>query len=352
MSYVDHKKMYVASYKEIIIGFIVFSLILFLLYPKDLLTKQVLAEQSNYDLSMLYLKNMLKNDPSNETLMLTLANQAMKSNKKDLSFRLLKLLKNSKNKEIKSKAYILSYEIAKEDYFYLKSKHQTQKQQKKYAELQGIFSVIMSEHFYTKSEIKQLYKEAYFLHDKNNTYHLIQGLLKDNPNDITLLSDAFYISYDFKDYEQSISYLNRLVLLDKEHKAKWTKERYYLISSVYSYTKAEAYIIAHAQDSKYWSDKLIQFYLQHKKYTKASQVYINQFHKASSISQQRELWLQAINTLRAGNHTKEAVRLGYKYENYFFKDKKARVALLKLYISSNDLQKAKKLSKKILKREK
>jgi len=352
MSYVDHKKIYVATYKEIIIGFIVFSLILFLLHPKDLLTKQVLAEQSNYDLSMLYLKNMLKNDPSNEILMLTLANQAIKSNKKDLSFRLLKLLRNSKNKEIKSKAYILSYKIAKEDYFYLKSKHQVQEQQKKYVGLQDIFSVIMSEHFYTKSEIKQLYKEAYFLDDKNSAYHLVQALLKENPNNVKLLSDAFYISYGFKEYKQSISYLNSLVLLDKEHKDKWIKERYYLISSVYSYAKAEAYIITRAKDSKYWSNKLIQFYLQHKRYAKASQVYINQFHKASSIIQQRELWLKAINTLRAGNHIKEAVRLGYKYENYFFKDRKARIELLKLYISSNDLQKAKKLSKKILKREK
>ncbi|WP_457743676.1 hypothetical protein [Sulfurimonas sp.] len=352
MSYVDHKTLYVATYKEIIIGFIVFSIILILLYPKDLLTKQVLAEQSNYDLSMLYLKSMLKSDPSNEKLMLTLANQAIKSNKKDLSFRLLKLLKNSKDEKIKSKAYILSYQIAKEDYFYLKSQHQTKAENQKYKELKNIFSVIMNEHFYTKNEIKQLYKEAYFLNDKRNTYYLLKRLLKKNPNDITLLSNAFYISYDLKEYEQSLSYLNSLVLLDTKHKNKWIKERYYLISSVYSYPKAEAYIIAHAQTSKYWSDKLIQFYLQHKRYTKASQVYMNQFYKTSNRNKQRKLWLQAINTLRAGNHIKKAVHLGYKYENYFFKDKQARVALLKLYISSNDLQKAKRLSKKILRKEK
>lgn len=312
--------------------------------------KEVLAEQSNYDLSMVYLENMLKNDPSNETLILALANQAYKSNKKDLSFRLLKLLKNSKNIDTKSEAYILSYKIAKGDYFYFKSKYKTKEQNKKYINLKNIFSVIMSEHLYAKSKIKQLYKESIFLHDKNNTYHLVQELLKDSPNDIILLSNAFYISYDFKDYEQSISYLDRLTLLDKKHKDKWAKERYCLISNIYSYTKAEAYIVALSRNSKYWSDKLIQFYLQHKKYAKASQVYMNQFHKVSALNQQRMLWFQAINTLRAGNHIKKAVQLGYKYENYFFEDKKARMALLKLYISSNDLQKARKLSMKILKR--
>ena len=118
MSSVNNSKEYVASYKELIITFLVFCIILFMLYPKDLIKEQILAENSNYDLSMLYLKNMLKNDPSNESLMLLLASQSLRSGKKDLAYKLLELLHNSKDKTVRYKAFRESYILAKEDYFY------------------------------------------------------------------------------------------------------------------------------------------------------------------------------------------------------------------------------------------
>ena len=69
----DEERLFVATYKEIAIVFISFALILFFLYPKDILKENVLTEESNYDLSVLYLKNMLRHDPQNEVLMLALA---------------------------------------------------------------------------------------------------------------------------------------------------------------------------------------------------------------------------------------------------------------------------------------
>jgi len=348
MSYVNHKKMYVATYKEIILGFIVFSIILVILYPKDVLTKQVLAEQSNYDLSMLYLQNMVNNDPSNESLMLSLAKQAYKARKKDLSFRLLHLLNNSKDSNIRRKSYRLSYEIAKEDYYYFKKHKKTQEQNAKLQEMQGIYNTILDEHFYTKDDVKMLYKESYFLNDKLHGFSLLQQILKKNPNNIKLLKSAYYLASDLKKYYKSMEYLERLSMLDTAHQGKWLEQRYFIIANTYKYSKAESYIIAHAQHSKFWADKLHRFYLEHKKYKKVSELYMNAFQKASSLSAQRELWLKAINTLRAGNLNKDALRLAYKYENYFLRDKRARIELLKLYIALNDLHRANSLSKKIL----
>ncbi len=349
MSYANNKKIYVATYKEIIIGFLVFCIILIILYPKDTLTKQILAEQSNYDLSVLYLKNMLKNDPSNETLMLNLAQQAFRAEKKDLSFRLLELLRNSKERQTRQKAYKLSYKIAKEDYFYLKEKNRTKELKAKYRQLQKLFHIIISQNFYKQSELKELYKESYFLNDEQDSYLLVKKLLQQNPNDIKLLSDAFYLAYTLKDYKQSMFYLDRLALLDKQNNKKWLDERYYLLTKHYSYKETEAFIITHAQNSSYWRKKLISFYLQHKKYKKVAQLYMNQFKHTPEYTKRRDLWLKAIKTLQAGGHHKDAVRLGYRYENYFIKDKKARITLLKLYISANELQRAKRLSTKLLK---
>ncbi len=348
MSYVNRKKIYVATYKEIAIGFIVFVIILTILYPKDTLTKQVLAEDSNYDLSVLYLENMLKNDPSNEELMLSLARQAYLAKKKDLSFKLLKLLRNSKNAQTRAKAYKLSYKIAKEDYFYLKEIHKTEELTNKYAQLRNIFSVILAEHFYDDKDVEKLYKESYFLNDKEAAYTLVQELLKQKPQEIKLLKDAYYLSYELHDYKASMHYLDLLYSKDMKHQRKWLDEKYFLLTQHYQSKEAEAYIIARAQTSNYWRERLINFYLQHKRYKKAAQIYMNEFRNATTHEEQRELWLQALHTLQAGGKLQTAVRLGHRYENYFLHDKKARVELLKLYLAANDVKKANILSQKIL----
>lgn len=341
--------MYVATYKEILLGFIVFCVILVILYPKESLTKQVLAEQSNYDLSVLYLKNMLKNDPSNETLMLNLAKQAFQAKKKDLSFKLLKLLRNSPKREIREKAYQLSYKIAKEDYFYLKHKNKTVAFTQKYAQLQNIFNIIIRQNLYKESDIARLYKESYFVNNKKDSYLLVQKLLRKRPDDVKLLSDAFYLSYKLKDYAQSMRYLDKLAMQDKTNRKKWLDESYFLLTKHYSYKGIESYIINHTQNSPYWSNKLISFYLQHKQYKKVSQCYMNQFQNSTSYAKRRTYWFKAIAVLQAGGELKAAVRLGHRYENYFIRDKQASIMLLKLYISANDLKRANRLSQKLLK---
>ncbi len=349
MSYANNKKLYVATYKEIIIGFIVFCIILVVLYPKDTLTKQVLAESSNYDLSVIYLENMLKSDPSNEQLMLSLAQQAIKANKKYLAYKLLKILKKSKDVNIKKSTYLLSYQIAKEDYFYLKKEKKRDLLQQKYKELQTLFKTIIAKRFYTKESVAKLYKESSFLHDTKNGYFLLQKLLQKDPNNIKLLSDAYYLSSKLHKYDESISYLQHLTLLDKPHQNRWLDAQYYLLINYFPYKEAQQFLILHAKNSPIWEKRLIDFYIAHKQYKKAAQLYMNDFHHTTDPKEQLHLWFKAIQTLQAGVLLKDAVQLGSRYENYFFQEKKARVMLLKLYISANDLHKANRLSQKILK---
>ena len=124
MSYVDnkHEKVYVITYKELIFLFVSFIIILIILYPKDRIKEQILAENSNYDLSMLYLENILEHEQDNEELLLTLAQKSLKLGKKDLSLRLLELVLKSENDDYRNRATMLSYDLKKDDYFYYKSK--------------------------------------------------------------------------------------------------------------------------------------------------------------------------------------------------------------------------------------
>lgn len=348
MQTAQDNKPYVATYKEIIIGFIAFSIILFLLYPKEMLQDQVISENANYDLSVLYLQNMLKHDPKNEKLMLALATHSIKANKKDLAYKILQLLKNSKNQYTRRKAYILSYEIAKQNYFYFKKRHEYKKLQQTHKELLQIFDTIIKEHFFTRQDIIKLYEEAIFLHDYKNQYILLHSILKTHPKNKQYLQDAYYTAYKLKRYDDALKYLNILSKSDTEEKRKWDDETYYLITKIYSFSQAERYLQTKAKQSTYWKKRLIDFYSYHQKYKKASKIYMQLFKQSSDFLQKRKLWMHAINTLRAGNYTKEALNLASRYENYFFKDKKSRVYLLKLYIALGDLQHAKALSKKIL----
>jgi len=352
MSSANYKRRYVATYREIILVSIIFIVILFVLHPKDMLVEQILSEKSNYDLSMLYLRNMLKHDPTNESLMLALAKQSLQTGKKDLSYKLLGLLNESKNKEIKAEATILRFKLAKDDYFYIESKNQKTRLEQQYKKLQGLLKEIVSQHLYKEGDVLDLRKEALFLKDIQSNYALLRILIKRDSENIDYIRDAFYLANSLGRFKEALYYINRLIFLDKKNSAKWNEAKYFLYLDKNSYEKSEAYIKSQAKKSKFWDKKLLSFYLYNKKYKKLSNKYMMDFKNTTNFNKKMELWLKAINALRAGNYLKEAVSLGYKYENYFFNSKKARVELLRLYISSNDLVKAKKLSKKILKQSK
>ena len=152
MSIVDseHSRNYVVTYKELIFTFSVFVVILFVLYPKDLLKEQILSEKSNYDLSMLYLKNLLEHEPENESLMLILAEQSLRSGKRDLSLRLLNLLLKSKNTEYRHKATLLSYELKKDNYYYFKDADKQAQAKEELRRVEAIYEIVAKEELYKK----------------------------------------------------------------------------------------------------------------------------------------------------------------------------------------------------------
>ncbi len=345
---VENKKPYVATYKEIVIGFVTFALILIVLYPKDLLKQQVLSEKANYDLSMLYLKNMLKNDPDNEELMFNLAKQSLRGNKRDLAYRLLMLLKSSKNKEMQKKAYTLSYKIAKEDYYYLLKDKKYAEAKKLLKEMRELNRFIILHHFYSQTDLEQLYNESLFLQDKKSAYYLVQKLLLQNPK-TEYLQTAYYLANELHHYDAALNYLDMLIQKDSQHKRKWQEAKYYILYHYKSPQLAQAFLEQEAQHSSYWSEKLSKFYLGNKRYKEAADNYMKLFSKSSSYKQRLHYWMQALKSLQAGNLLKEASRLAAKYQKKFIGNKKARIYLLKLYLAANDLKRANQLAKDILK---
>lgn len=346
----EYKKPYVATYKEIFIAFVVFTSIFIFLYPKDLLRKQVLLEDSNYDLSMLYLQNMLRNDPKNEELMFNLAKKSIDGSKRDLAYRLLKLLRNSKNEMIRTKAYLLSYKIAKEDYFYLlKDKKDTQAQAL-YKDLQEVNRYIVTHHLYRKEDLLQIYKETMFLDESEIGYRIIRDIVHLHPQNVAYLQSAYYLAQKLNFHEDALRYVDKLISLSKkEEKQKWKEAKYFLLYNYYPPKKLYQFLVKESKHSLLWSVKLAEFNFRQKHYKSSSRLYMRLFNSSNSYDEKLNYWIKAVSALQAARLYGDAARLGARYQDYFFHSKKARVFLLKLYLGTGKLKKAHLLAIKILK---
>ncbi|MBU1659401.1 hypothetical protein KKG72_10170 [bacterium] len=345
MLHASNEKLYVASYKELVLIFITFTVILFFLYPKDLLKEQILSEEANYDLSMLYLKNMLVHDPENESLMIALAELSLQSGKKDLSLRLLELLHKSKDVKIRKKAHLLNYRLSKEDYFFVEDKEQKMQIMQT---LRRVFANIIEEEFYHPEDVEKWYKEAIFLGDLRNQYLLLKKRILQDADNVELLEEAYHLSKRMHQEEDTLLFLHTLELKDFNKRDEWRMAEYYWMIDKKSFEEAELLLKKYASDSLLWGERLAMFYSARGAFPEASNAYMSLYNHTTRYSNKINYLLKAINALQAGNHVSEAVGLGHKYEDLYLNDKAVRIYLLKLYIASGELQKASNLSKKIL----
>ena len=348
MSSVNNEKKYVATYKEIALIFVIFSLVLFILYPKDLLKEQILSERANYDLSMLYLQNMLENDPTNETLMITLATQSLRSGKKDLAYKLLDLLKNSEDINVTKKAYRESYILAKDDFFYFEAKKNIKKKEKQSLVLKELYDTIYKQKFYEQSEYRYMFKEALFLRDYKRAYEFIMLSKIPREEKVNKLEEVYYIAIEHKDYREAIKAIHQELKLDSSHLKKWREAELYVLEQSASKKELIAYLNVKAKKSTYWKIKLAKYYFRIKYFNSSAKIYMQLFKGEKNYNKKRSYFLKAIEALNAGRYQEKAVYLAKRYENYYFKDRYMRKYLLKLYIANNKAEYAAQLSKKIL----
>ena len=349
MSIVDneHKKNYVATYKELIFTFVVFVVILFVLHPKDLLKQQIASEKSNYDLSMLYLTDLLKHSPNDESLMIILAEQSLRSGNKAQSIKLLNTLMKSENKEMKNKALLLSYELQKDNYYYIKDKKKRLVAKEK---LRKLFQKIYYQNLYDKNDIDRWYNESVFLDEEVPMYFFLQEKIAKDPSNIDLLEKAYYLSIRFHRSKDSVKYIKLLMRYDTARKDKWLLDNYYMLINSKNYAMVESFLEKQSKDSLKWKQKSADYYLMRQAFKKASQKYIELYNKTKDYTKRKGYFIKAVRALQAGNYLTESAELAHRYENYYIHDREARKFLLRVYLATGNLDYASDLSKKILKR--
>ena len=342
----EFKKSYVVTYKELLFTFIVFAVILFVLYPKDLLKEQIVSEKSNYDLSMLYLKNLLKHDPKNESLQIILAEQSLRSGAKLESIALLDKLIKSKNEKIRKKAFLLDYELKKDNYYYIKDKKLKRKAKK---ELKKLFRYIYYQKLYNEKDEDKWYNEALFLDEQGPMYYFVQKKLKSEPNNVELLTKAYYLSLKFNNRKKAVKYIHDLIIYDTKNSEKWLLDNYYMLLNSKQYAEVEKLLYQKSKTSLNWKKRSADYYLMRKSFRRASRMYIELFNETKSYNKRKQYFFKAVRALQAGSYLQASANLAHRYENYYLYDREVRKFLLKIYISTSNLNYASNLSKKILK---
>ncbi len=89
---------------EIFSIFIIFSFLLYSLYPGKKLTEYAINEDKNYDLTEIYLKNIYQKYPENVDLLFALSNIYLKRGKTTHARELIQKIVNINDTEIKDKA--------------------------------------------------------------------------------------------------------------------------------------------------------------------------------------------------------------------------------------------------------
>ncbi len=341
---VNKARLSVITYPEIIGLFITFIAILYLLYPKEMLEKQVLSESSNYDLTTAYLENMLRLDPSNKTLMLVLAKTAQKSGKNDLALRLLELLIKDKDAVMTSEVLQLKYRLLKSDYQHLTDK----KQQKIKIQLAKLLQKIGILNMINISDREYWYQELIWSENYVKAFDLIQNVLKKNPHDIFWMKQCYTIALKLDRKDESEACLDRLLHDDNEQHEYWLAQAYSFARQNHNDKKAKVLLEELKKYSQKWTEEEAKLALQTGVYQQASDIYLQLSENAKEQSKQKEWLLLALSSLQQGNLMEEAVTLAKRFEIHYINDSEMMEIWLKLYLSAGDLKSASQLSKILL----
>lgn len=340
-----NKRIEVVSYLEAAIVFCIFAFILYVLYPKDMLEKQVLSENKNYDLTAIYLENMLRLEPENKELTVALIESSIKSGKFDLALKMIAVLEKE-SFDLPAEALIsYRFEALKVRYF---SSNEKRFQKETISQLQMLLTEVIEDKHYMPESLEYWYKGAReFSINKEALFFLYKLLEKEETS--LWLKECFYLSADIKDEKMQEDCLVRLRQIDASHYNEWTQTAYYLAVESGKIEQALALLKDMASKSVKWRIELAKFYVKLKHYKKASSEYMVLYKTSRSASDKKRYLLKALEALQYGSLMDEAAVLARKYEALYYRDKEMSGVFIRLYLSGNKLEDAKRVSIKRLK---
>lgn len=330
----------VVSYIEAVLVFLVFTFVLYVLYPKNMLEKQVLSESRNYDLTAIYLENMLRIEPENETLMLALLKASIKSGKYDLSLKMADLLQKDADAQLSRELMSFRFEALKVKYF---STNEKRYQAEVKMQISDFLTKVINEQHYDDDNLEYWYKGSREFSLNNPALFFLYRLLEREEKSVWL-EECFYISTDLKDQKMQTECLARLRKIDINRYDEWTQQAYYLAVQEGEIERALALLREMASRSVRWRKELAKFYVELKRYKEGSAEYMLLYKGAKIAGDRKAYLIKALQALQYGALMEEATLLARKYERLYYKDEVMSRMFIKLYLAAEKLDDAKRVS--------
>ncbi len=326
---------------EIFLLFFSFLGILFLLYPKESLQKQVLAEKSNFDLTAIYLQNLMKLNPKDRELILVMAKTLYQQKKYDLAINLLKILNENPDKKIAEDAILLHLQINNTRLEEEKNELVLQKIKDENSKL--LKSIVYSKHK-DENTSKTLYYAALSSGDKESALKFNKSILDfvEKQERIKWFKNYHYLANDLNEIQEDIYALKVLIKEDKNESKMWLNTLSPLLDKDIDLENL-------AKELDLNKATLASLYISKNKNSKAVVIYKQLYKDEKNLKNKREIFIKIINMYKANNNTKSAAKFAKVYEDLYLKDSKMTNMLLKLYLEAERADFAKNLSIKIIK---
>lgn len=337
----------VVSIWEIVFLFGIFAFVLYILYPKEMLHRQVLSEKSNYELTGVYLQNMLRLEPSNTKLMLATVDVSLERGNLELTEKLLSVLEQENNPDIEKKlkwqkVKLLEAQIDKS----FNPKYAAQKKK----EIIRIIHVVAKKHLFGKKDALLWYREAVNMHMKDESIQFIKSLEKyDDPIG---LEECVYTLTEPKYREERINCTIKLIKRGGKNTKKWLVTAWRLYTDNGNYKKAVEILEKLSKIDASYQEELAKAKSASGEFRQASEHYMRLYEKSTSYEGKKHYLLRAIDSLREGKYYNDAVSIGQKFEDMYLKDDDMTQKLIKRYLSMGKIGAARDLSAKILNKEK
>ena len=338
---VTKQKEQVVSYAEIFLLFFAFLGMLIFLYPKDSLQKQVLAEKSNYDLTAIYLNNLIRLNPDNSELIFVMAKTLYQQEKYDLAINLLKVLNKDPKDEISQNATILHLQI---NNIRLEKEENKTIRQAITKENSKLLKSVAHSKSKDKNSTMTLYHAAIATGDKKTALSFNRNILNftDKDEHIKWLKNYHYLASELNNQKEDIYALKELVKKDTNKTEIWLNT---LLPQLDKNTDMKVLV----KELNLTKVALANLYLSRNKYDKAILVYKKLLKDEKNTVKRKKLLLTLINIYKSNNNPQKAAKIAHQHEDEYINDSQMTNKLLKLYLEANRPDLASNLSLKIIK---
>jgi len=337
----------VATNREILFIFLIFLFVFYVIYPEKMLQKQVLSEKSNYELTGVYLENMLRLDPGNTKLMYAAAKVSLEQGNLDLSEKLLQVLQKSDDSSIQKKLEKLEYRLIELQITY---SHDPIYITKKKKILSKIIVRVEQKQLFEKKDALIWYRRALALSQNKVALSFMEAL--SDSNDPSDLEQCVYMMIQPENRYKRIECAEKLSHFDGKSTKKWLVAAWTLYTQEGNYNKAIEILERLVKIDPSYNDILAETRRAAGKFVESSNLYILLYRNSSSYERKKEYLLKAIFALSSGKLNHKAVSLVQKYEINYINDDEMLQKLIKLYLSMDELEAARILTLKMMKREK